>query len=386
MWLVSECGSALAEITEIRDGNTIPQFRLNKHCSVCEYQEVCHSMAIEKDDLSLLSGLGDKEITNLNRRGIFTVTQFSYTFRPRKRSKKAVKDTPKHYRSLNALALRNERIYIAKSPVVPSSGVSVYFDIEGIPDRDFYYLIGILISDENGDRYHSFWADGEEDEEKIWRSFLNMIDSIDDFTLYHYGSYESVYLDRMQKKYGGTDVIDNAKSSTVNILSLIYAHVYFPTYSNGLKNIADYLGFQWSSPDASGIQSIVWRYSWERTKQDGFKQKLIDYNREDCLALQLVTESLKELSSESHRDLSRFPSPVLATDEIEREYPLIFKRNKFVLPDFEKINKRSYFDYQRSKVYLRTSPTVRKSLQRQRKKKPSNDKMKALKVNKETIR
>ncbi len=45
--LVSECGRMLAEITGIRDGNTIPQFRLNKHCSVCEYQEICHSMAIE---------------------------------------------------------------------------------------------------------------------------------------------------------------------------------------------------------------------------------------------------------------------------------------------------------------------------------------------------
>jgi len=284
----------LAEMTEIRDGNTIPQFRLNKHCSVCEYQEVCHSIAVEKDDLSLLSGLGDKEITNLNGRGIFTVTQFSYTFRPRKRSKRSVKDTPKHYHSLNALALRNERIYIANRPVVPSSGMSVYFDIEGIPDQDIYYLIGVLISDGNSNHHHGFWADCKEDEERIWRSFLNIVDSTDDLTLYHYGSYESMYLDRMRKKYGGADVIDKAKSSAVNILSLIYAHVYFPTYSNGLKSIADYLGFQWSSPDASGIQSIVWRYSWERTRQDGFKQKLLDYNREDCLALQLVTKSLKE--------------------------------------------------------------------------------------------
>ncbi len=55
--LVSECGRMLAEITEIRDGNTIPPFRLNKHCSVCEYQKVCHSMATEKDDLTRLGRL-----------------------------------------------------------------------------------------------------------------------------------------------------------------------------------------------------------------------------------------------------------------------------------------------------------------------------------------
>jgi len=182
--LVSECNRILAEITEIRDGDTVPQFRLNKHCSVCEYQKLCHSMAIEKDDLSLLNGLGDKEITNLNRRGIFTVTQFSYTFRPRKRSKRAVKGNAKHYHSLNALALRNERIYIADRPVIPSSDVSVYLDIEGIPDRDFYYLVGVLVSDEEENNYHSFWADNSEDEERIWRSLLDMMDSIDSFTLY----------------------------------------------------------------------------------------------------------------------------------------------------------------------------------------------------------
>ena len=39
----------------------------------------------------------------------------------------------------------------------------------------------------------------------------------------------------------------------------IYAHVYFPVYSNGLKDVAGYLGFSWTEPDASGLQSLVWR-------------------------------------------------------------------------------------------------------------------------------
>jgi predicted RecB family nuclease len=315
--LVSECDRILAEITRIGDANAIPHFRLSKHCSICEYQEKCHSMAVEKDDLSLLSGLGDREIAGLNKRGIFTVTQFSYTFRPRKKPKRVAKRGPKHYHALNALALRNQRIYVANRPVLPSSDVSVYLDIEGVPDRDFYYLVGILVSDGEGSRYHSFWADRCEDEEEIWQSFLNTVDSLDDFTIYHYGSYESEYVDRMQKKYGGADAVGKVKSSAVNVLSLIYAHVYFPTYSNGLKSIANYLGFQWTSPDASGIQSIVWRYSWERSKQDELRQKLINYNHEDCLALQLLTENLKELSREDHKALSGFPSPTFTTHDLE---------------------------------------------------------------------
>ena len=43
----------------------------------------CRQKAEEKDDLSLLSGMTEKERRNLHDKGIFTVTQLSYTFRPR---------------------------------------------------------------------------------------------------------------------------------------------------------------------------------------------------------------------------------------------------------------------------------------------------------------
>ena len=62
--------------------HTAPSFRLNVHCKICEFQESCIAAAKEKDMLSLLKGLSGKEIDALNKRGIFTVTQYSYTFRP----------------------------------------------------------------------------------------------------------------------------------------------------------------------------------------------------------------------------------------------------------------------------------------------------------------
>jgi len=44
--------------------------------------------AIEKDDLSLLGGMSENERKKLRSKGIFTVTQLSYTFRPRRRPKR----------------------------------------------------------------------------------------------------------------------------------------------------------------------------------------------------------------------------------------------------------------------------------------------------------
>ena len=54
-------------------------------------------------------------------------------------------------------------------------------------------------------------------------------------------------------------VAAKAIKSSLNLLSVIFAQL-FPTYSNGLKDIAGWLGFKWSDPDPSGLHSIVWRY------------------------------------------------------------------------------------------------------------------------------
>jgi predicted RecB family nuclease len=59
-----------------------PRLILNSHCNECEFQSYCRKKALEKDDLSLIQSLSDKEISRLNGKGLFTVTQLSHTFRP----------------------------------------------------------------------------------------------------------------------------------------------------------------------------------------------------------------------------------------------------------------------------------------------------------------
>ena len=67
---------------------------------------------------------------------------------------------------------------------------------------------------------------------------------------------------RMCDRYGDPlegSVIAKAIESAVNLLSVIFAQIYFPTFSNGIKEIAGYLGFAWSDPSATGVQTIAWR-------------------------------------------------------------------------------------------------------------------------------
>ena len=96
----------------------------------------------------------------------------------------------------------------------------------------------------------------------MWVECLVALNAIDEPRLVHYGSYETSFLRQMKKRYpnpGPEIALDGLLESSVNLLAVVYAQVYFPTYSNGLKDIARHLGFRWSHPAASGLAALSWR-------------------------------------------------------------------------------------------------------------------------------
>ena len=118
--------------------------------------------------------------------------------------------------------------------------------------------------------------------------------------IFHHGNYDSVFVKKMQNQFGnlnGTQM----NEKLVNTLSLLYGKVYFPTYSNGLKEIGAFLGFHWSDAKASGIQSINWRLQWEEHLGEEFKDRILEYNHEDCEALALLVTHLKGFEEEPKR-------------------------------------------------------------------------------------
>ena len=332
-----------------------PPVILNSHCSICEYQARCRQIAAEKDDLSLLPRMTDKERRKHHEKGIFTVTQLSYTFRPPRRS---TPEGNKHYHALKALAIRKNKIHILGSPKFETHGTPVYFDVEGIPDRDFYYLIGLRIGCSGQAVHHSFWANDETEEQRIWADCLRQLSTIDNPQLIHYGSYEAQFLKRMRTRYphiGEAEFVERLTKSAFNLVAVIYAHIYFPTYSNGLKDVAGFLDFRWSVSPTTGLASVAWRCLWERSRQADLKQKLITYNAEDCEGTQRVAETLKALCQGMSSDVD-----VVNVNSLKREYPRRFGEVQFLLPEFEQINQAAYWDYQRNKVYVRSSPRLQR--------------------------
>jgi predicted RecB family nuclease len=355
--LTREVHKRIKDITLLLADNSPPDLVLNRHCAMCQFQGRCRKLAMEKDELSLLSGLSEKERTKLHGKGIFTVTQLSYTFRPRRRGRALQGKQEKFHHSLRALAIRENKIHTVDLLDPKLDGTLVYLDVEGLPDRDFYYLIGVRVGTGHCAVQYSFWADDEDGEKQIWNEFLALLMAIPDPRLVHYGSYETIFLKRMRERHGGpregspaATAIDHA----VNLLLFVFARIYFPTFSSGLKEIAGYLGFRWSGSPASGLDAIVWRHRWEASRDPTEKQALLDYNREDCEALQTVANRLLDLHSEAHGSDRSPQSEVVRTADMKRESPYGFKRNEFVFPALEAINKAAYWDYQRERVYVKS--------------------------------
>ena len=268
--LASEVQKRIKDITALLADNSPPDLVLNRHCSQCEFQARCRKQATEKNELSLLSGMSEKEREEITRQGhIHGYAAFIHISTASTPLGHCEGKHEKFHHSLRALAIRENKIHALDLPDPKLDGTPVYLDVEGLPDRDFYYLIGIRVGTGGGAVQYDFWADNEDAEKRIWGEFLDVLSAIPNPQIIHFGNYETIFLRRMSERYGGPQELSEATRAiehAVNLLSLIFAHIYFPTFSNALKEIAGYLGFRWSSSPASGLEAIVWRHHWEASR------------------------------------------------------------------------------------------------------------------------
>jgi hypothetical protein len=281
-----------------------------------------------RDCISLLS-MPPATLAKYHRKGITTITQLAHLFRPRRRGR-VLHVKGRYLYELKALAIREEKTYVLHKPDIRTTSVSIYLDMEGLPEENFIYLIGGIITHaDQPDQTFSFWANDRSEERLIFDRLRHLVATYTNATIYHYGSYETKAF-----KKSGFVIGDNR---LVNLLGYLRTHVYPPIYTNGLKELAKYIGFSWADPQATGLKSIDWRKTWEKTHDDCWKERLIQYNLDDCTALKKVKGWLDSL----------------AVTEIKKYSPYHFDVNPEFGEDFNVISKAAYFDYQRSRIYFR---------------------------------
>lgn len=304
---------ALAEVRAILDKTETTLGALCSECKLCHWYYFCKQDLIARDDLTLIAELGRSKRDSMAR-AIPTVGVMAKTD-PATYTKGKKTDFPgigpdsliKFHERAKLLTTPGATPYLKAAVNLPVAAKEVYFDIEADPMRDVVYLHGFverLHGRPETAAYIAYFADGLEatQEEAVFRSsWVYLKARVEDSVVYYYSKYERTAYKKLAEKY--PSVCSVAEVETVfelpAMIDLLYDVVVkateWPTYDRSIKTLAQYLGFKWRDTHPSGAASIEWYHRWIESGDAAIKQRILDYNEDDCLATGVVVDGIRNL-------------------------------------------------------------------------------------------
>lgn len=278
-----------------------PEPLIGGTCKDCVWAASCLKIANTRQDPTLLFKLG-KQKYDLRERGINNIQDLSRIdihelLTPQKKIKGVAEKKLTQWKRRANVWITNKPIVHTK-PQLKEAKREIYYDIEDDPSIDHVYLHG-FIAIENGKKggYRSILATERKDEEKAAKELWAYIGSLsENDVIYHYGSYEKTKANRLKEKYNLPDaMLEKFDRLRVDLYRIVESSSDWPVSSYGIKPIAKYLGFKWTSEDASGANSIAWYNDYQKDPEHNKKllDKILTYNQEDCEAMIVVKKWLE---------------------------------------------------------------------------------------------
>jgi predicted RecB family nuclease len=268
------------------------------------WKNYVNTLAIEANDISLISGVGVttrealihggyRNLEALMNAKIKELTKIRGI--AEKKARKFITSARAIYESYPVR--RDHNVQLEKS------SIQVFLDLEGTDPRIGVdgldvtnYLIGALVRrDSEPATFIPFFAKSLGEEKLILEEFLEWSASLGDATFYHWHHYERTHLTKMADHFN----ISPTKAAPV-MEHLVDLHPIttkafaFPTYREGLKEIAKSLGFNWRHTDVDALESVAlyFQYLDSACTDEEARQKILDYNEDDCLATMYIFDWL----------------------------------------------------------------------------------------------
>jgi len=304
---VDQLHIAKDDIVDILEGKKLAPF-LKSGCKSSPWFALCEDEAQSCNDVSLIYRLSQMEQRLFYDIGIRTIEDLA-----KSNIEEVYRELPNlnfdrlahHHLQAQALA-KNESIVLRQSEF-PKVRQEIYFDIESDPTEGIDYLFGIYINEvkTGSGEYKYFFADGKEDEKRAWQEFVDFVDKLEDFVIYHYALYEQLVFTKLARRYGTPwRVVRKFKDNAIDLLRSTTEAVVLPLYFYSLKDVGRYIGHEWTAKDAGGAESVVWYNDWQASKSKKIFDKIIQYNKDDVLATKVLKEWLElQKPRESHEQL-----------------------------------------------------------------------------------
>jgi predicted RecB family nuclease len=186
------------------------------------------------------------------------------------------------------------------------SKLELFFDVEVDPLRNHCYLHGIVERRDgknDGERFVSFFAEdlSPEAEKQAFAAAYAYLNGAADSLIYYYSKYERTIYRKLQAKYSdvcGADDIERLFDSAraVDLYNdVVLKATEWPTRDHSIKTLAKYLGFTWRDVHPSGAASIEWFDRWCRERDPTVKQRILEYNEDDCRATRVLLDGIRSI-------------------------------------------------------------------------------------------
>ena len=288
------------EIQALASGTKTDEPALCGECGNCQWWGHCEKALVAADDVTLLADVGRSKKHVLNAAGVRSIHDLAKFDFSKAKMKSIGAKTAEAMKRQAACVLSN-KIEIISKPTIPNPPRKIYLDFEDDPTQDLIYLCGLWIEPAiRGLNYHGLFCIDEAGEAKIWDDLLDICNALkrEDFVVFHFSSYEKTKLATLERKYGVTDkvALENFRHRMVDLHPIVKNSVVLPARGYGLKKIAPFVGLKYSATNAGGAQSIVWFHQYQENPKDTeVVSELLQYNREDCIAMKYVEEWLRNL-------------------------------------------------------------------------------------------
>lgn len=286
---------------------------LSSACGLCHWQSTCIHALEDAGDLTLIAELG-----RAKRDKISGVIPIIYAFADSNpdtyvQGKRTVfpgigpDSLLKFHARAQLLSTPGAPAYLKERVDLPINQKEVFFDTEADPMRGVVYLHGFVERESVRPETATFiphFAAGIEPihEEAAFRgAWIYLTARVQDSTIYYYSKYERTEYKKLAVKYPAVCSVSDVEAlfaSPVMIdlyFDVIKRATEWPLYNQSIKTIAKYLGFHWRDTSPSGAASIEWYNRWIDSGDPAIRQRILDYNEDDCLATAVVVDGIRAL-------------------------------------------------------------------------------------------
>lgn len=312
MW--EDYRSFLDIVRSIVSGEVKTRPALVSECKLCHWRTVCTQQMEELDDLTLIPELGRSrrdslleyisDVRSLAEADLSSFIKGDKTVIPGIGAKMLGRFQARARLQTHS----GSKPYLLEDVELPSQELELFFDVETDPMRDICYLNGFVErrrGDVTTEKYIPFLAEEptQEAENEAFHGAWRYVQEQSPTVVYFYSKYERTIWRELSKRYpdvaSETDIEELFASKVAVDLyyDVVRPKMEWPTRNLSIKTLASYLGFEWRDKDPSGTSSIEWYHRWVEIGDSEIKQRILEYNEDDCRAMRFLVDTIHKMAN-----------------------------------------------------------------------------------------